>query len=54
LIFRVPFRGSFLLLLFSASIFLMTSLERAISLHHFHTQQQANMMSFFFSSRRSC
>ena len=51
LIFRVPFRGSFLLLLFSASIFLMTSLGAGLFLSTIsNTQQQANMMSFFFSS----
>ncbi len=51
LIFRVPFRGSFLLLLFSATIFLMTSLGAGLFLSTIsNTQQQANMMSFFFSS----
>jgi ABC-2 type transport system permease protein len=51
LIFHVPFKGSFLLLLFSASIFLMTSLGAGLFLSTIsNTQQQANMMSFFFSS----
>jgi len=51
LIFRVPFRGNFLVLLFSATIFLMTSLGAGLFLSTIsHTQQQANMMSFFFSS----
>jgi ABC-2 type transport system permease protein len=51
LIFRVPFRGNFLILLFSATIFLLTSLGAGLFLSTIsHTQQQANMMSFFFSS----
>jgi ABC-2 type transport system permease protein len=51
LIFRVPFRGSFLVLLFSATIFLLTSLGAGLFLSTIsRTQQQANMMSFFFSS----
>jgi ABC-2 type transport system permease protein len=51
LIFRVPFRGSFLLLLFSATMFLLTSLGAGLFLSTIsHTQQQANMASFFFSS----
>jgi ABC-2 type transport system permease protein len=50
-IFRVPFRGSFLVLLFSATIFLLTSLGAGLFLSTIsRTQQQANMMSFFFSS----
>jgi ABC-2 type transport system permease protein len=50
-IFRVPFRGSFLVLLFSATIFLLTSLGAGLFLSTIsQTQQQANMMSFFFSS----
>jgi ABC-2 type transport system permease protein len=50
-IFRVPFRGNFLVLLFSATIFLLTSLGAGLFLSTIsHTQQQANMMSFFFSS----
>jgi ABC-2 type transport system permease protein len=51
IIFRVPFRGSFLLLLVSATIFLMTSLGAGLFLSTVsRTQQQANMASFFFSS----
>ncbi|HUP04171.1 MAG TPA: ABC transporter permease [Bryobacteraceae bacterium] len=51
LIFRVPFRGNFLVLLFSATIFLLTSLGAGLFLSTVsHTQQQANMMSFFFSN----
>jgi len=51
LIFRVPFRGNFLILLFSATMFLMTSLGAGLFLSTVsHTQQQANMASFFFSS----
>src|SRR5208283_3423419 len=51
IIFRVPFRGSFAILLFSATIFLLTSLGAGLFLSTIsHTQQQANMMSFFFSS----
>ena len=50
-IFRVPFRGNFLVLLFSATIFLLTSLGAGLFLSTIsQTQQQANMMSFFFSS----
>jgi ABC-2 type transport system permease protein len=50
-IFRVPFRGSFLVLFFSATIFLLTSLGAGLFLSTIsQTQQQANMMSFFFSS----
>jgi len=51
LIFRVPFRGNFLLLLFCAVLFLMTSLGAGLFLSTIsHTQQQANMMSFFFNT----
>ena len=51
LIFRVPFRGNFLVLLFSATVFLLTSLGAGLFLSTIsHTQQQANMASFFFSS----
>jgi len=51
LIFRVPFRGNFLILLFSAALFLLTSLGAGLFLSTIsHTQQQANMASFFFSS----
>ena len=49
LIFRVPFRGSFLLLMFCALLFLMTSLGYGLFLSTVSsTQQQANMASFFF------
>jgi ABC-2 type transport system permease protein len=51
LIFRVPFRGSFLVLFFSATLFLLTSLGAGLYLSTIsRTQQQANMASFFFSS----
>jgi len=51
LIFKVPFRGSFLILLFSATIFLLTSLGAGLFLSTIsRTQQQATMASFFFSS----
>ncbi len=51
LIFRVPFRGSFLLLVGSAAVFLMTILGAGLFLSTIsRTQQQANMASFFFSS----
>ena len=50
-IFRVPFRGNFLVLLFSATLFLLTSLGAGLFLSTIsRTQQQANMASFFFSS----
>jgi ABC-2 type transport system permease protein len=51
LIFRVPFRGNFFILLFSAAVFLLSSLGAGLFLSTIsNTQQQANMMSFFFSS----
>jgi ABC-2 type transport system permease protein len=51
LIFRIPFRGSFLLLLCCAILFLMTSLGAGLFLSTIsNTQQQANMMSFFFTT----
>ena len=51
LLFRVPFRGNFLLLLICAVPFLMTSLGAGLFLSTIsHTQQQANMMSFFFTT----
>ena len=51
IIFRVPFRGNFLVLLFSAVVFLLTSLGAGLFLSTIsRTQQQANMASFFFSS----
>ena len=44
LIFHVPFRGNFFLLLFCAVLFLMTSLGAGLFLSTLsHTQQQANM-----------
>jgi ABC-2 type transport system permease protein len=51
LIFHVPFRGNFFLLLFAAAVFLMTILGAGLFLSTIsRTQQQANMASFFFSS----
>jgi ABC-2 type transport system permease protein len=51
LLFRVPFRGSFPLLLFSALLFLMTSLGAGLFLSTIsNTQQQSVMMSFFFTT----
>jgi ABC-2 type transport system permease protein len=51
LIFHVPFRGNFFLLLFCAVLFLMTSLGAGLFLSTIsHTQQQANMGSFFFTT----
>jgi ABC-2 type transport system permease protein len=51
LIFRVPFRGSFLLLLFCSVLFLMTSLGAGLFLSTIsNTQQQASMASFFFTT----
>ena len=50
-IFHVPFRGNFLLLLFCAVLFLMTALGAGLFLSTIsQTQQQANMMSFFFTT----
>ena len=50
LIFHIPFRGSGLLLLFSAILFLMTSLGAGLFISTIsHTQQQATLSSFFFS-----
>jgi ABC-2 type transport system permease protein len=50
-IFQVPFRGNFFLLLFCAILFLMTSLGLGLFLSTIsQTQQQANMMSFFFTT----
>jgi ABC-2 type transport system permease protein len=49
LIFRVPFRGNFFLLLFCARLFLMTSLGYGLFLSTVSsTQQQANMAAMFF------
>ena len=51
MIFRIPFRGSFLVLLFCASLFLMTALGAGLFLSTVsRTQQQANMGSFFFTT----
>ena len=50
LVFHVPFRGSFLLLLVCSVLFLMTSLGAGLFLSTIsQTQQQAMMSSFFFS-----
>jgi ABC-2 type transport system permease protein len=50
LVFHTPFRGSVVLLFFCAALFLMTSLGAGLFLSTIsHTQQQAMMMSFFFS-----
>jgi ABC-2 type transport system permease protein len=50
LIFRIPFRGSALLLLFCSILFLLTSLGAGLFLSTIsRTQQQAMMGSFFFS-----
>jgi ABC-2 type transport system permease protein len=51
LVFHVPLHGSFLLLLFCAVLFLMTSLGAGLFLSTIsQTQQQAMMGSFFFST----
>jgi len=51
LIFHVPFRGNFFLLLFCAALFLMTSLGAGLLLSTLsNTQQQANMGSFFVTT----
>jgi ABC-2 type transport system permease protein len=51
LIFRIPFRGNFLLLMFCALLFLMTGLGAGLFLSTIsNTQQQANMGSFFFTT----
>jgi ABC-2 type transport system permease protein len=50
-VFHVPLRGSFFLLLGCAVLFLMTSLGAGLFLSTIsHTQQQAMMSSFFFST----
>jgi ABC-2 type transport system permease protein len=50
-IFKVPFRGSFLLLLFCSALFLMTSMGAGLFLSTIsQTQQQASMASFFFTT----
>jgi ABC-2 type transport system permease protein len=51
LIFHVPLRGSFLLLLLGSVLFLMTNLGAGLFLSTIsQTQQQAMMMNFFFST----
>src|SRR4051794_19518944 len=51
LVFHIPLHGSFLLLLFCAVLFLMTTLGAGLFLSTIsHTQQQAMMASFFFST----
>src|SRR6185369_10045014 len=51
LIFHVPLRGSIPLLFFCSVLFLMTSLGAGIFLSTIsHTQQQAMMANFFFST----
>jgi ABC-2 type transport system permease protein len=51
LIFHIPFRGNFLLLMFCTILFLMTSLGAGLFLSTIsQTQQQANMASFFFTA----
>jgi ABC-2 type transport system permease protein len=50
-LFHVPFRGNFFLLVFCAALFLMTSLGAGLFLSTIsNTQQQAVMMSFFFTT----
>ncbi len=50
-LFRVPFRGSVLLLFFCSVLFLMTSLGAGLFLSTIsQTQQQAMMANFFFST----
>jgi ABC-2 type transport system permease protein len=49
LVFHVPLRGSLLLLLFAAILFLLTTLGVGLFISTIcHTQQQAMMSSFFF------
>jgi ABC-2 type transport system permease protein len=51
IIFHTPFRGNFLLLMFCALLFLMTSLGAGLFLSTISdTQQQANMGSFFLTT----
>jgi ABC-2 type transport system permease protein len=51
LIFHIPFRGNFFLLLGCASLFLMTSLGTGLFISTVsRTQQQALMSSFFFAT----
>ncbi|MBI3990014.1 MAG: ABC transporter permease [candidate division NC10 bacterium] len=50
LLFRVPFRGNFLMLLASSALFLMTTLGVGLFISTIaETQQQAMMSSFFFT-----
>jgi ABC-2 type transport system permease protein len=50
-VFRVPFRGSALLLFFASVVFLLTALGAGLFISTIsHTQQQAMMSSFFFST----
>jgi ABC-2 type transport system permease protein len=51
LIFQLSFKGNFLLLMFCSLLFLMTSLGAGLFLSTIsNTQQQANLMSFFFTT----
>ncbi len=51
LVFRVPFRGNFFLLLACGALFLMTSLGTGLFISTIsRTQQQAVMSSFFFAT----
>jgi len=51
LVFHIPFHGSPVLLLFCSVLFLMTTLGAGLFLSTIsHTQQQAMMMNFFFST----
>jgi ABC-2 type transport system permease protein len=51
LFFHIPFRGSFLLLMFCALLYLMPSLGAGLFLSTIsNTQQQANMGSFFITT----
>jgi ABC-2 type transport system permease protein len=50
-VFHIPFRGNPILLLFCATLFLLTSLGAGLFLSTIsHTQQQAMMANFFFST----
>jgi ABC-2 type transport system permease protein len=49
LVFKVPFRGSFLLLMFAALLFLMTTLGAGLFISTVsRTQQQAMLATFLF------
>lgn len=49
IVFRVPFRGSFMLLIFASLLFLMSTLGAGLFMSTISdTQQQAMMASFFF------